>query len=175
MCKLNVLNERLLGLGLFILVLCIKIQIVYKSCTFNCNCGYWCTAVILPSTAAYSLSLLLAVFQGHVATFPLPPVYWIVRCLMVHYTAPHSLRVHCLALYFTECAALHSALPCAALYCTLLHCTARHLSALPVLHCATLYCTGRGGGDAACGAGTLTTALTGLYKSDVLFINYRFI
>ena len=101
MCKLNVLNERLLDLGLFILVLCIIIQIVYKSCIFNCTCGYWCTAVTRPSTAAYSRSPLLAVFQGHVATFPPPPVYWIVHCLMVHYTAPHSLRVHCLALYFT--------------------------------------------------------------------------
>ena len=155
------MNERLLGLAWFMLVLFIIIQIVYKSCTCVCTCEYWCTVVTRPSTVAYSRSPLLAVFQGHVSTFPPPPVYWIVHCVMVHYTAPHLLRVHC----------LH----CTVVQCTALLCTSAYLCT--VLCYTVLYWEGWGG--AACGAGTPTTALLVvwpvLYKSDVLFINCRFI
>ena len=170
------------------LILFIIIQIIYKSCTCNCTCAYQCTEVTRPSTAAYPRSPLLAVFQGPRGNFPFTP--GVLDCKLshgaLHCTALTQGALSCTVLFTAMCCTtLHFtvlylfALPCTALYCTWLHCIALYLSALPctVLCYTVLYW--EGWGDAACGAGTPTTALLVvwpvLYKSDVLFINCRFI
>ena len=146
------MNERLLDLGLFILVLCIIIQIVYKSCIFNCTCGYWCTAVTRPSTAAYSRSPLLAVFQGHVATFPPPRctgLYTVSWCTTLRRT--HS---GCTVLHCTLLNVLHFTLRFSVLHYTAFGCTAPLCTFLHSLYCTVVHYTVLGGGgDAACGPG----------------------